>query len=76
VTIFQDNLFQEAKERYVLYSKEDANLDYLFSRRPEAKTLYEWSPFVVVVDDGKRLGLYDPRFYRNGQSFLYEYIER
>lgn len=76
VTIFQDNLFQEAKEQYVLFSKEDANLDYLFSRRPEAKTLYEWSPFVVVVDDGKRLGLYDPRFYRNGQSFLYEYIER
>ncbi|TWT25430.1 metal-dependent hydrolase [Planomicrobium sp. CPCC 101110] len=76
VTIFQDNLFQEEKEQYVLASKEDADLDYLFSQRPEAKTLYEWSPFVVVVDDGKRLGLYDPRFYRDGQSFLFEYIER
>ncbi|MDN7246104.1 metal-dependent hydrolase [Planococcus shenhongbingii] len=76
VTIFQDNLFQEEKERYVLVSDKGADLDYLFSRRPEAKTLYEWSPFVVVVDDGKRLGLYDPRFYREGQSFLYEYIER
>ncbi|MGK7379599.1 metal-dependent hydrolase [Planococcus sp. 1R117A] len=76
VTIFQDNLFQEEKERYVLVSDKGADLDYLFSRRPEAKTLYEWSPFVVVVDDGKRLGLYDPRFYRDGQSFLYEYIER
>ncbi|PSL41676.1 inner membrane protein [Planomicrobium soli] len=76
VTIFQDNLFQKEKEQYVLVSKEDADLDYLFSQRPEAKTLYQWSPFVVVVDDGKRLGLYDPRFYRDGQSFLYEYIER
>ncbi|TWT05866.1 metal-dependent hydrolase [Planomicrobium sp. CPCC 101079] len=76
VTIFQDNLFQEEKERYVLQSNIDADLDYLFSQRPAAKTLYEWSPFVVVVDDGKRLGLYDPRFYRNGQSFLFEYIER
>jgi inner membrane protein len=76
VTIFRDNLFQEPQEQYVLPSSEDADLDYLFSRRPEAKTLYEWSPFVVVVDDGKRLGLYDPRFYRDGQSFLSEYIER
>ncbi|WKA59115.1 metal-dependent hydrolase [Planococcus shenhongbingii] len=76
VTIFQDNLFQKEKERYVLVSDKGADLDYLFSRSPEAKTLYEWSPFVVVVDDGKRLGLYDPRFYREGQSFLYEYIER
>ncbi|WKA55363.1 metal-dependent hydrolase [Planococcus shixiaomingii] len=76
VTIFKDNLFQEAKEQYVLVSDKDADLDYLFSQRPEAKTLYEWSPFVVLVDDGKRLGLYDPRFYRNGESFLSEYIER
>ena len=76
VTIFQDNLFQEEKEQYVLFSNKDADLDYLFSQRPEAKTLYEWSPFVVLVDDGKMLGLYDPRFYREGQSFLFEYIER
>ena len=76
VTIFQDNLFQEEKELYVLLSNEDADLNYLFSQRPEAKTLYGWSPFVVLVDDGKRLGLYDPRFYRDGQSFLFEYIER
>lgn len=76
VTIFTDNLFQEEKEQYVLKSNQNADLEYLFSRRPEAKTLYEWSPFVVIVDDGKRLGVYDPRFYQNGQSFLFEYIER
>ncbi|WP_342754682.1 hypothetical protein [Bacillus sp. PK3_68] len=76
MTIFQDNLFQEEKEQSVLFSNKDAALDYLFSQRPEAKTLYEWSPFVALVDDGKVLGLYDPRFYRDGQSFLFEYIEK
>jgi len=76
VTIYQDNLFQEKKEIYVLQSNEDADLDTLFTELPQAKTLYEWSPFVVVVDDEDRLGLYDPRFYRNGQSFLFEYIEK
>jgi inner membrane protein len=74
ITIFKDGIFQEKKKLYVLKSQEDANLDYLFSERPEARTLYEWSPFVVIVDDGKQLGVYDPRFYRNGQSFLYEFI--
>lgn len=76
VTIFNDTLFTEKKAQYVLQSKEAADLDKLFSERPEAKTLYEWSPFVVLVDDDERLGLYDPRFYRNGQSFLFEYIEK
>lgn len=75
VDIFSDNLFQPSKKVYELESKEDANLDYLFSQNPKAKTLYEWSPFVVIVDDGEKLGVYDPRFYRNGQSFLFEYIE-
>lgn len=59
-----------------LQSQEDADLDELFAANPRAKTLLEWSPFVVIVDDGERIGLYDPRFYRNGQSFLFEYIER
>lgn len=76
VTIFKDNIFQEREEVVVLKSNEEADLDYLFSERPEAETLYKWSPFVVIVDDGKQLGLYDPRFYRNGQSFLFESIER
>lgn len=76
VSIFQDNLFMEKKKKYVITSDEEANLDVLFAKRPEAKTLYQWSPFVVIVDDDNRLGLYDPRFYRNGQSFLFEYIEK
>ncbi|WP_068775975.1 metal-dependent hydrolase [Paenibacillus sp. FJAT-26967] len=59
-----------------LKSSENADLGELFTGNPKAKTLQEWSPFVVVVDDGKKLGIYDPRFYRDGQSFLFESIER
>lgn len=76
VIILNDNLFKKEETQYVLQSRETADLDKLFSQRPEARTLYEWSPFVVLVDDDERLGLYDPRFYRNGQSFLFEYIEK
>lgn len=76
VAIFQDNLFSDKKLQYELTSAENANLNTLFKERPEARTLYEWSPFVVIVDDGEKLGVYDPRFYRNGQSFLFEYIDR
>lgn len=59
-----------------LQSQENADLNQLFEANPKAKTLQEWSPFLVVVDDGKRLGVYDPRFYRNGESFLFEYMDR
>lgn len=76
VTIFQDALFREKQTAYVLQSNENTNLDELFTELPQAKTLYEWAPFVVLVDDNERMGLYDPRFYRNGQSFLFEYIEK
>jgi inner membrane protein len=76
VAIFQDSLITEKKLQYELTSAEDANLNSLFNERPEARTLYEWSPFVVIVDDGEKLGVYDPRFYRNGQSFLFEYIDK
>lgn len=58
-----------------LESRENADLEALFAANPKARTLYEWSPFVVVVDDGEQLGVYDSRFYRNGQSFLFESIE-
>ncbi|WP_404328121.1 metal-dependent hydrolase [Mesobacillus maritimus] len=75
VTIFEDGLFQPKQTLYALESKEDADLEYLFSNNPAAKTLQQWSPFVVIVEDDKQIGIYDPRFYRNGQSFLFESIE-
>jgi inner membrane protein len=74
ITIFEDGIFQPKRKLYVIESKEEADLEYLFREKPEAKTLYSWAPFVVIIDDDKQLGIYDPRFYRNGQSFLYEYI--
>lgn len=76
VEIKDVSLFTGATHKHTLESQEEANLDQLFSERPEAKTLYHWSPFVVIVDDDERLGIYDPRFYRGGQSFLFEYIEK
>ncbi|RSD28259.1 metal-dependent hydrolase [Mesobacillus subterraneus] len=76
VAIYQDNLFSDRKLQYEISSAEEADLNGLFEEKPEARTLYEWSPFVVIVDDGERLGVYDPRFYRNGQSFLFEYIDK
>ncbi|KMJ57523.1 hydrolase [Bacillus sp. LL01] len=76
VEILDDALFTSPKLQYTLESAEESDLNELFAQVPEAKTLYEWSPFVVIVDDDERLGIYDPRFYRNGQSFLFEYIEK
>ena len=72
VTLFQDGIFQPKQTLHVLESKEDADLDLLFNENPAARTLYQWSPFVVIIDDDKQIGVYDPRFYRGGQSFLFE----
>lgn len=76
VDIIDTSLLKEDQIRTTLHSKEKADLDLLFKKRPEAKTLYQWAPFVVIVDDDQYLGLYDPRFYRDGQSFLFEKIEK
>lgn len=76
VDIIDTSLAGHDKIRYRLHSSEQSKLDVLFEKQPKAKTLYEWAPFVVIVDDETYLGLYDPRFYRKGQSFLFEYIEK
>ncbi|CAG9622928.1 metal-dependent hydrolase [Sutcliffiella rhizosphaerae] len=76
IEIINDSLFTNPKLQYTLESAESTDLNELFEQVPEAKTLYDWSPFVVIVDDDERLGIYDPRFYRNGQSFLFEFIEK
>jgi inner membrane protein len=76
IDIFQDSLLTEGRLIYRLHSNDNSNLEKLFKQNPKAQTLYEWSPFVVVVDNEKQLGIYDPRFYRKGQSFLFEFIEK
>lgn len=57
-------------------SNEEAPLDVLFAENPYAKTLYQWSPFVVIVDDEEKIGIYDPRFFRFDEPFLFEYIKK
>lgn len=74
VEILDTTVWGKPSLRYELTSSEEANLDLLFEQNPSARTLYMWSPFVVIVDDDDKLGIYDPRFYREGQSFLFEYI--
>ncbi|WP_028594906.1 metal-dependent hydrolase [Paenibacillus assamensis] len=76
VYISRTTVFSEPKLQVELTSDESVSLEQLFVVNPEAKTLYEWSPFVVVVNDDKHIGIYDPRFYRNGESFLYEKMEK
>ncbi|WP_281885025.1 metal-dependent hydrolase [Paenibacillus sp. YYML68] len=76
VELSKGTLWSGLKLEQQLISAEEADLEQLFTANPKARTLYEWSPFVVVVDDGKQLGIYDPRFYRNGQSFLFEFMEK
>ncbi len=76
VILKKGSVWSELNTVVTLTSHEDADLDQLFTENPKAKTLVEWSPFVLIVDEGKTLGVYDPRFYRNGQSFLFEKIER
>jgi inner membrane protein len=76
IEITDDALFLKPTHLYTLYSKEETNLEELFIKNPNARTLYKWSPFVVIVDDEEKLGIYDPRFYMNGESFLFEYVEK
>lgn len=76
VSLFKDSIYQEATLQYELTSAEKTSLEPLFEVNQEARTLTEWSPFVVIVANEERLGVFDPRFYDGESSFLYEYIER
>ena len=76
VDLINDSLFSKAHLVERLDSSDSTDLAPLFAANPKAKTLYDWSPFVVVEDNSDRIGIYDPRFYRNGASFLAEYMEQ
>ncbi|MBB5174236.1 metal-dependent hydrolase [Texcoconibacillus texcoconensis] len=76
VDIYQTTAWGEAILQEEIDSHESANLDLLFEENPEAETLYDWAPFVVIVDDDEVLGLYDPRLFRGGQAILFEFIEK
>lgn len=78
IDIYEDTLFTKKKHIQTVYSKEEADLTPLFKKNPKAKVLYEWSPFVVVVDNHKELKIFDPRFLEEGESesFLSESIQK
>jgi hypothetical protein len=66
-------LFNEG-EKTVLISNEDPALMEQVLQDPEARAIAWFSPFVVVTVEEKdgqtRAQLFDPRFFRNGSSFL------
>ncbi|WP_419877206.1 metal-dependent hydrolase [Brevibacillus centrosporus] len=76
VEIVEAAVWKKPEVIATLESQEQTDLRPLFQGNPKAKALFSWAPFVVVVDNEEALGIYDPRFYRNGESFLYEAIEK
>jgi inner membrane protein len=76
VEIFEASLFTGRSHVETLRSDDHANLRLLFEKNPRAEVLYAWSPFVVIVNNEQVLGIYDPRFYRNGDPLLAEYIQK
>jgi inner membrane protein len=72
VELLAGDVWQGLAVRERLYSDVDADKETLFRNNPRARTLVEWSPIVVWRDDGTRIAVFDPRFYRNGESFLTE----
>ena len=75
VEVSDATVWSKPKLQMTLQSQENLDLEELFAKNPKAKTLVEWSPFVVITQEKGKIGVYDPRFYRDGQSFLFEYIE-
>lgn len=51
-------------------SNEEPNLTKKVLENPEAKAIAWFSPFVVINVKENQAVLFDPRFYRNGSSFL------
>ncbi|WP_100407339.1 metal-dependent hydrolase [Bacillus solitudinis] len=74
ISIYEKTVWSKGKLVETLYSAKNADLERLFEENPRAAVLNEWSPFVVVVANEETIGIYDPRFYSNGSSFLTESI--
>lgn len=72
IEIYSTNVFRKTDIQQTFVSDVDADLTYLFDLNPKARTLYQWSPFVVIKDLPDEIYIFDPRFYRQGASFLTE----
>ncbi|OZM56676.1 hypothetical protein CIB95_10655 [Lottiidibacillus patelloidae] len=66
------SIFRERQMTHTLISDTNADLQWLFKQNPKAKVLMEWAPFVIIKDSNDQIGIYDPRFFMDGESFLYE----
>jgi inner membrane protein len=76
VEISTVSIFQERQITHSLTSDTEADLTYLFEKNPKAKVLMEWAPFVIIVDSESEIAIFDPRFFINGESFLYESVKK
>lgn len=76
VEISSASIWSAPKKQVVLTSSEETDITPLLKLNPRAQVLLEWAPFVVKVNDEERLGIFDPRFYQEGESFVSEYIEK
>lgn len=74
IEIWKDSLWEEPELLMEFISKEETNLDVLFQENPSAKTLFQWAPFVVIVDNDEKIEVFDPRFFHSGEPFLNEFI--
>jgi inner membrane protein len=76
VEVLEASAWTKSKQLYRFESDDRADLRLLFERNPAAKVLYDWSPIIVVVNNEGEIGVFDPRFYRNGHSFLHQSISK
>lgn len=76
VEIAEASAWSTAQMKHQLHTEDHVDLDPLFTQNKKAETLYRWAPFVVIVDNAEEMAIYDPRFFRNGSSFLYESIKK
>lgn len=75
VDVHRTTVWGEKRLEYQFVSDEEwADVDRLFQENPHAAVLYEWAPFVVIVEDAEKIAIFDPRYYRDGRSFHYEYV--
>jgi inner membrane protein len=76
VDIYSDGLFKERVLEKRIHSDDSADLNPLFIKNPKAEVLMQWSPFVVIVNNDKELGVYDPRLYSEDRKFMFEKISK
>ncbi|MGM9987801.1 MAG: metal-dependent hydrolase [Bacillaceae bacterium] len=76
VTVTQASLWRKEKVVQTIVNDSTIDLDALNKVNPKINVLRQWSPFVVAFQDNDKMGIYDPRFFVNGESFLTETVKK